>query len=97
VFIDYPVFASEFSSHNVRVPKPNETSLQKAAVFIMVNGNHDMRDLPVLISKEYTKNSLNKSGQWESVVLIICMCCIAITVIISVLIIPVIFTLENEH
>mmetsp|Transcript_42697 Transcript_42697/g.41007 ORF Transcript_42697/g.41007 Transcript_42697/m.41007 type:complete len:249 (-) Transcript_42697:1277-2023(-) len=86
----------EFVNQTVLELFPQMSKLQKDTFFITENGNGDLRDLTNFIMQKLVSNSVSKGEGWESIVLIISLCCIIVTILTSSVLIPFIFTLENE-
>lgn len=59
--------------------------------------NADIRDLTIKLLTKLSSSSSAQGTKWNSIVLIITICCIATTVITSSILIPFLFNLENEE
>ena len=71
--------------------------LMRDAWFIIQNGNFGLRSLVLRVGDLYMdEGKLNESTQRETV-LIISLTCICVTILSSIIFIPVTFALENEE
>eukprot|EP00347_Sterkiella_histriomuscorum_P010786 403374925 len=76
---------------------PAQNIYQKNAWFIIQNGNHQIRNFCLKIETLYIQEGQSKKFSYDTTVLIICVSCIGVTIIISLIFIPVTFALDNEE
>ncbi len=76
---------------------PSGTPIVRDAYALIMNGNGDIRDFSIEVSKSYIEDSSSKEYSYKMKVLIICVVCIVITLIASGILIPVTYSLDTEQ
>eukprot|EP00347_Sterkiella_histriomuscorum_P023574 403334120 len=97
ITIDKQLYIEEFKNFKVRTLSKSPTINQRDAYFIIINGMKDIRSFSLKLSQLFVEQSKDKEDIHDQTVLIITMSCIAITLLSSLLLIPVTFALDSEQ
>eukprot|EP00347_Sterkiella_histriomuscorum_P022596 403337887 len=97
ITIDQQSFQLEIKNFKIRTLPSKPTQIQRDAYYIIINGMYDIRSFSLQLYQLFLKQSQSKENVHDQTVLIITMTCIAITIVSSILLIPVTFALDQEQ
>lgn len=94
---DKEVLNKEFANFSYTNFPKNPTIHQRNAFFISTNGYSAYNDISQSIADLYIEASHKNSSEYGFTILIICMCCVFVTLVASVILIPTLFKLDQEQ
>ncbi|CDW85118.1 pas domain s-box family protein [Stylonychia lemnae] len=95
--MDQQLFKERIGTFKLLPQMSNLTIYRQNVWFLIHNGNTEIRNFCLLLADLYMEEGQSKEANYNMTVLIISVSCIGVTLIISLIFIPVTFALDNDE